>query len=411
MLKIGRKPRNGKLAAPISISGIAGIAARFSGALSGLPVNAFAIQTLYYSFVAGYGSYLVLYFKSIGFTATQIGVITSVSTFVVLLTQPIWGFASDRAKDGRTVLSALFLTCAILIFAYYLTVDYIYVLIIASLFAVFYNPIAPVMDSLTLETIENDRKGFDYGHVRVGGTIGYSVMVLVAGRLFRDSFRHMFLVGAIFALAAFFFVRRTSSVKIRTKRGPLSFRALLKNKTVFCFMFVNLIHAFGMMGFYSFYPLHFTANVGNNQWFGVLLFSTAMSELPFWFISGKIVRRFGHVRMMFISTFIVGIRWFVLYFLTNIPLVIFVNLLHGFCFVTVNYCIITYINDKVPKELRATGQTMNNLTAMVISRVLGGIAFGRLGDILGIDRLFLFLAALSVAGAFLFVFWVRAIRE
>ncbi|MCL2059293.1 MAG: MFS transporter [Oscillospiraceae bacterium] len=371
--------------------------------------NLIAIQALYYTFVGMHGSFLVLYYGSIGFSATQIGLITSVSTFAVLLTQPVWGQASDRAKDGRTVLSFLFLTCAVLIFAFYITTDYMPVLVIATVFAIFFNPLVPMMDSLTLETIAVEKSGFDYGHVRIGGALGYSTMVILGGQILKNSFIHMFYISSILCLAALFFVRRVNAVKLRGKREPLSFRALLRNKKVFCFMFVNLIHSFGMMGFYQFYPLHFTAHVAGSEWFGVLLCTTAMSELPFWIFSGKITRRFGYERMMLISITVVSFRWFILYFLTNLPLILIVNLLHGFCFVTICYCVINYINEEIPSELRATGQAMNNMAAMVISRLIGGAAFGALSDVFGIDRMFLFLSALSFMGAIVFFFWLRVL--
>ena len=371
------------------------------------PFNLTAIQTIYYTFVGIYGSYLVLYYGSIGFTATQIGLITSVSTLAVLLTQPIWGQASDRAKDGRTVLSFLFLICGVLIFTFYISTDYIFVLIIVTIFTIFYNPIVPVMDSLTLETIANEKNGFDYGYARVGGTIGYSIIVLLGGWILRNSYVHIFYLGSIFCFASLIFVRRVDAVKLRSKREPLSLRSLLRNKKVFCFMFINLIHAFGTMGFYSFYPLHFTAKVAGSEWFGVLLFTTAMSELPFWIFSGRLTRRFGYERMMLISIVIVAARWLMLFFLTNLPLLLIVNLLHGFSYVMINYCVIHYINEEVPAELRATGQAMNNLSAMVISRLLGGAIFGALSDVFGIDRMFLFLSALTLASAFILIIWLR----
>ena len=375
------------------------------------PVNPIAIQTLYYSMVAFYGSYLTLYFGSIGFSKTQIGLITSISTLAVFLTQPLWGQASDRAKDGRTVLSILFVACGVLIFGYYFTTDYIPVLIIASVYAMFYNAIAPNMDSLTLESFEKSPGRFHYGHARVGGTIGYSIMVLVAGRVFSVSYTHMFYMTSILCFAMLFFVRKASSVKARGKRGPISLKALIANKKILCFMFINLIQAFGMLGFYTFYPLHFVERIGSESMFGVILFVTAMSELPFWFISGKIAKRFGRERLMVIAISVFGARWIALYFLTNFPLLLAVNLVHGFCYATINYCIVTYINDEVPHELRATGQTMNNLSAMVVSRIIGGAVIGALSDAFGVGSMFVFLAVLSFAGAAVFYIWIKALDK
>jgi PPP family 3-phenylpropionic acid transporter len=378
---------------------------------AGLPVNIIAMQTLYYTIIGVFGSYLVLYYGSIGFSATQVGVITSAGTLAVLLTQPLLGWASDRAKDGRTIISVLYCVCGALVFAYYLSEEFRFVLIIAVVFAIFHNPIIPIMDSLTFETLEREKSGYNYGHMRVGGTLGYSFMVLLAGRILDNSYKHMFYICSVLLFVSLIFARRASSVKLRFERAPLSPRALLRNKKVLCYMFINLIYEFGAMGFFTFYPLYFTARIGGSGMLGVLLFTTSMSELPFWFIAGKITRRYGYERMLLIAISVVGLRWVLLYFITNMPLLILVNTLHGFCFVTIYYCIINYINDEVPKELRATGQSMNNLSAMVISRVVGGVIFGAMSDAFSMERMFLFIAALSFAGAAVFAVWTRSMNR
>ena len=386
-------------------------APRIKNLLSGLPVNIIAMQTLYYTVVGVFGAYLVLYYGSIGFSATQIGVITSAATLGVLLTQPFWGWASDRAKDGRTIISILYCFCGVFVFTYYLTEEFAFVLIIAVVFTIFYNPITPIMDSLTFETLEREKSGYNYGHMRIGGTLGYSLMVLLAGRILSGSYQHMFYICSALLFVSLIFARRASAVKLRANHERVSPLALLRNKKIFCFMFINLISAFGMMGFYSFYPLYFTENIGGSDLFGVLLFTTAMSELPFWFFAGKITRRFGYERMILIAITVVGIRWSLLYFLTDLLLLILVNLLHGFCFVTIHFCIINFINDEIPKELRATGQSMNNLSAMVISRIFGGAMFGILSDKFGMNRMFLFMGALSLAGGLIFYIWVRMLDK
>jgi PPP family 3-phenylpropionic acid transporter len=69
------------------------------------------------------------------------------------------------------------------------------------------------------------------------------------------------------------------------------------------------------------------------------------------------------------------------------------------------------MNDNIPKELRATGQTMNNLCSKIGSRVVGGIAFGVLSDRCGLERMFLLIAALSFIGGLVFWLWYRAIRR
>jgi PPP family 3-phenylpropionic acid transporter len=384
---------------------------KFIGAGRDFPLNLCALQTIYYCVQAVYGSYLALYCGSIGFSRTQIGFITSASTLAVLLTQPFWGYASDRASDGRTILSVLFLAAGALVLGFYVSSNFIYVLALAAALAIFHNPIPPLIDSLTLETLERQNSRFDYGQIRIGGTLGYAFMVLAVARFMNGAYHHIFYLSSALLFAGFVAVRFAAASKFRKRGAALSFRALLRDRKIFCFIFINLIHALSMMAFYNYYVLYFEELGASGTLVGVLLFATALSELPFWFLTGKLVKRFGHDKMMLISIAIVGLRWILLFFIKNPVLAIAASLVHGFCFVTISYSVITYMNDNIPKELRATGQTMNNLCSMIGSRVVGGIAFGVLSDRFGLERMFLLIAALSFIGGLVFWLWYRAIRR
>ena len=53
----------------------------------GFPVSLFMVYVLYYAGQAVYNTYLNLYLDQIGFSASQIGIIISVSTVALLATQ------------------------------------------------------------------------------------------------------------------------------------------------------------------------------------------------------------------------------------------------------------------------------------------------------------------------------------
>ena len=65
----------------------------------------------------------------------------------------------------------------------------------------------------------------------------------------------------------------------------------------------------------------------------------------------------------------------------------------------------------MPKDLRATGQTLNSLIGSVVSRVLFGVIGGFASQHLGADTMMLCSALLMAGGTAVFLLWSRRIPE
>jgi len=78
-------------------------------------------------------------------------------------------------------------------------------------------------------------------------------------------------------------------------------------------------------------------------------------------------------------------------------------MLHGMAFIVLTYCMATYINREVPKELRATGQTVNGLINFGLARIAGSILGGILSDIFGIRHVFLYISIIDFMAIIVFV--------
>ena len=67
------------------------------------PINLFLPYLGFYSAQAIFGTYLNLYLNDVGFSKTQMGMFTSLSTLLVLIVQPLWGYVSDRSKTKNRI--------------------------------------------------------------------------------------------------------------------------------------------------------------------------------------------------------------------------------------------------------------------------------------------------------------------
>ncbi|NCC49162.1 MAG: MFS transporter, partial [Clostridia bacterium] len=92
--------------------------------LADFPAQLFILYAVLYAVQAVYGGYLNLYLSDIGFSKTQIGLIVSLSTAVLLLFQPLWGMISDRSRSKNTMLKVLYAASAVAALLFYTTTVY-----------------------------------------------------------------------------------------------------------------------------------------------------------------------------------------------------------------------------------------------------------------------------------------------
>ena len=137
---------------------------------------------------------------------------------------------------------------------------------------------------------------------------------------------------------------------------------------------------------------------------GWMMFVSSAAEIPFLMLMHRIVKKMGIRKVLTLAGAITCIRWMFMYVLKNPVLIISANLLHGFAFSSFTYCILNYINNKVPPDLRASSQvlntTLNTISSRLIFGYLGGVAF----ELWGASLMMLF-AAVSMGGATI-VFWI-----
>ena len=111
------------------------------------------IRLLYLTYFLAIGCiqpFLSVYYHSLGFSGTQIGLIGSISPFASFVVAPFWGRLSDKSESPFPV---LYLTSAISVVGtllLYFFRDVQQVMIIVCITALFEAPVKPLIDSLVV---------------------------------------------------------------------------------------------------------------------------------------------------------------------------------------------------------------------------------------------------------------------
>ena len=191
----------------------------------------------------------------------------------------------------------------------------------------------------------------------------------------------------------------------RVGRNRTSFRVLLKNRPLMVMIAYNLSFALGISFFYSFYPIHFSSIGGTSAQIGVMMFFCAVTEIPCLFWANRVVKRFGVERVLIASALVAMLRWALLSFLRDPTLIIATNMLHGIGYTGFAYCLVVYINETVPQDLKATSQSFNALIASVFARLIFGYIGGLAAEAFGANRILLAICVVLLTSTLLFSIW------
>ncbi len=335
-------------------------------------------------------TYLVVYFRDIGYSTATIGVLYAIGPAIALIAQPLWGRLGDRSAVRNNILYWILAGSGISMLLMGLSASLPFVVTLFIVHVFFRTSQHPVEDSLALDFL--GRHQLNYGPIRGVATFGYMVAAVVIGWLMHWNIRVLF--PLYFAYTAFdlLLVRRTPKLKgvPRAVGGRFDVRQIRNRWRLAGYVTYAFLLAFPY-GFYStFFALYLTKDLGGTQsLLGVLMFTSAAAEVIFLFLGEKLMRRFGINNLLLYSGIISLIRWILTYVVLSPTGQIWVQLLHGCSFMVTNFCLMHYIHESVPTAIQTSGQTLFNLIINGIARMIPSLLGGYLSVVFGIRFLFL----------------------
>ncbi|NIK75299.1 PPP family 3-phenylpropionic acid transporter [Paenibacillus castaneae] len=362
---------------------------------------------------AVYGTFLPLYFQDIGFSALQIGTLLSFGPFVAILAQPLWGALGDRARTKNFILLILLAGCGISMILYPLSNHFTYLLIMICIFTFFQTSIFAISDTITLEVLDKRKMG-SFGHIRMGGTIGFAIMSLVFGIISKNHIGSLFAVYSSIIVVCFLLVLKFPSVEGHQSQGrKMSILVLFRNRMLMVYFGINFILQITLGYYYAFFPMYFRELGGDNVLLGWSMVISSLSEVPFLLFADKIFKRVRIPYILLGAACFTALRWYLFSVIETPIWALPVQALHGLIFIVLTVTMATYINKEVPKELKASGQTFNGLMNLGVARIIGSLAGGIATTSFGLRRVFMYnsIIALVCVAVFAMFFWRMRNRE
>jgi PPP family 3-phenylpropionic acid transporter len=274
---------------------------------------------------------------------------------------------------------------------------------IVLMYSIFNAPFTSILDQTTLVSLDNPA---NYGKIRVGGSIGWGIMVLITGILV-DSYNRgygiVFYINIIFLII---FLINTLGMPEghRTDIDPavhVDFKMIvqmLRQPGMLPVLLLVAIWGIGESSISNFLFLHIKSLGGSSTLMGVSLSISLIGEIVAFSIANKILIKVGPAKMMLLS-FVVLFTWlFGLSLIRNPYVIPFFQVYGGSAYALIQSGSVAYVNKRAPKELGTTAQAIRGGVLSGLGVGTGALVSGVIYEASGSVTLFREMSYLIIAG-------------
>lgn len=373
--------------------------------------ESFTIGAGYFWFYAGVGTFIpfnALYYRHLGFSGLELGVLTSLPAIATALLGPVWGIVADTFGLHRQIMRVVLLLAAGIVWLLTDITTFVPFMVVIALLSVVLVPIPSLWDSYAVSAVE--RGGAPYGVLRIFGSIGFTVMVLIMGRIMADGLSTIFL----YAYAACFLVTFLVSLRLpalgeRQPRRLLDgLQGVAKSAPYRLLLLVAFLISMGYTTLNIYLTLHIESLGGDTGIAGIAFATSALSELPVIGLGAVILKHLGARRVIFIALGVYIIRFALLGFTFNTSFVLLAQVMHGLSFGMFLIASVTLAHRLVGRENAATAQALLAMVSVGLGSISGSFLGGLAIDITTTSVMFrvvTFTMALTMV-----IFWIGSRR-
>ncbi len=353
---------------------------------------------LYFGGVGAYWSFINVYYRSLGLSGTQIGLVNTAAPLVAIGAATLWGVLSDRLGQPRKVLaialpgviaSTLLLSTAR---------PFGLIVLFACLLALFNSATIPLLDNTTLRLL-GERRG-QYGRYRVLGSFGFILTSLTAGYLYEvTGLTWIFYIYAAILALMLLIAFGLPGQPVRLAGGSVwrGLGQMIRQRAWVLFAVASTLLWMANVGTMNFLGITIEDLGGAKRLIGLASMMAAVTEIPILFTSERLLARFGPVRLQVAAFAAFILRGALLALMPAPGWAVPISALGGVAFSLYWISAVAYANDSAPDHLKSTAQALL-FSLLNLAGMAGSLVTGWLYDVTGYSGLFWATAGFAALG-------------
>ncbi len=312
-----------------------------------------------------------------GIDAEGIALILATGIVIKIAVNPLVAHFADRSGARRTIMLALIAGATICFAAFYVVDGFVPILFANLAFLALWSPVMPLGESLTV--LAARAKGFDYGRVRLWGSIAFVAAAAGSGMVLAGRPGETVLVMLTPALALICVaIASVPDVRAPAAAGRSAALELIGNRPFLAMLFACTLAQASHAAYYAFSTLRWRAAGHSETVIGALWAEGVIAEIVLFAFGPAVLRRFSPPTLVALAGAAGVVRWTATAASEALPMLIAVQALHAFTFGAAHLGAIHFIARHVSPSLSATAQSYYSATVMGLGIGVAVFAVGPL---------------------------------
>ncbi len=369
----------------------------------------FTLSTFYFLFFSLVGCILPfwgLYLQFRGFDAEEIGGLIAGFSMIRIIAPNLWAHWSSRFLSPMTMVQLAGVLAPLFFTLIWLAEGFWQVLLVMLLYGFFWSAMLPQYEVITMTIIAN--KVEDYSRIRLWGSVGFVITVLLLGTLF--DYIGIEVLPVLMLLLMITILANSCKIPVQkkdisTKKQPYSsFRGMF-TQPVIAFLLVNMLLQISHGPLYTFYSIYLASHGYQATMIGALwAVGVAAEVFLFWKIRWFL--RYMTLRHWLLASLVItAVRWLMIASMPDSWLVLtLAQLFHAFSFAMLHAVCIRYVPALFPGDSQGRGQALFSASGFGLGGALGAWFSGLLWESSGGSLVFVY-GSLSALAALWIAWW------
>jgi PPP family 3-phenylpropionic acid transporter len=331
--------------------------------------------------------YLPVLLQDLKMSDIEIGIVTSIPALMRIIGMPVGAMAADRVSDRTIVMIWSGVVSLMTTLALFYTHTFWPVALVYAVQSLFYAPYVPIADAVLVTGVR--RWGFDYGSLRLWGSVAFAVATLVGGWLL-DLFG-----GAMVLPCLAIFYMLTVAMALTAPRLGREMPAAPADPAValarapfwepdFLLVIVGASIAMSSQSMlYAFATNYWTGQGISGFEISFLWLAGVVAEILLFFISGRWLRRFSVWRLLIVGALVTAVRWALFPLVSGFWPYLLLQCTHAFTYAMIHLGVQRFMMGRVGDGRGASAQGFYQAATSIFA-VLSGWASGYIFEDFGV---------------------------
>lgn len=372
----------------------------------------FWASAFYFAFFAASGSFvpfLNAHYQQSGIPLQQIGLLAALPMLMNLFANPLWAAAADAFRlHGRLLTLSMMLAIP----AAWLLAHAGGFWALAGLALVYAFAAAPIIslgDHAVTEALGPAR--YEYGRLRIWGAVGFGLSAWAGGSLMEHFGIQQSVLAYVLMMGLGVFAAAHLPKPRLAEAAPFwkGVQILSTDRRWYSFLGGVFLAGIGFSAINNYLILYMRSLGAGEGLFGLGTAIAGVSELPIFFFSTQIIRRWSPRGLIGAAFGALALRLLLISLVRDPKLILLLQLLHGPSFSAVWAAGVNYSSEIAPPGLGASAQSLFGAVLFALAGIVGAYSGGQIFQHWGPTVLFQGAAFLVLCGGL--VFWSGRARR